>query len=56
MSYARATNIKNPSRLVIVYYDYRLNKLVPLKTTVNTSTKTISAQVDHFSKYGMAEN
>jgi hypothetical protein len=56
MSYARATNVKDPSRLFIVYYDYANNRLVKLPSTVNTKTKTVSAQTDHFSKYGMAEN
>ncbi len=56
MSYARATNVKDPSKLFLVYYDYSKNKLVPLKSTVDTRNRTVSAQVDHFSKYGMAEN
>ena len=56
MSYARATNVKDPSKLFLVYYDYANNKLVKLPSVVDTKNKTVSAQVDHFSKYGMAEN
>ena len=56
MSYARATNVKDPSKLFLVYYDYANNKLVKLPSVVDTRNKTVSAQVDHFSKYGMAEN
>ena len=56
MSYARATNVKDPSKLFLVYYDYANNKLVKLPSVVDTKSKTVSAQVDHFSKYGMAEN
>ena len=56
MSYARATNVVDPSKLVIVYYNYDENKLEALPSTVDTVRKTVSAQTDHFSKYGMASN
>jgi hypothetical protein len=56
MSYARATNVVDPSKLVIVYYNYEQNKLEALPSTVDTVRKTVSAQTDHFSKYGMASN
>ena len=52
LSYARATNVTDPSRLKIV----RLNpngqhEVMP--STVNTWKKTVSAQLDHFSRYAL---
>jgi len=56
MSYARATNVSDASKLVIVYYNYYSNKLEALPSTVDLEKKTVSAQTTHFSKYGMASN
>ncbi len=56
MSYAHANNVVDPSKLVIVYYNYDENKLEALPSTVDTVRKTVSAQTRHFSKYGMASN
>jgi hypothetical protein len=56
MSYAQATNVVDPSKLVIVYYNYDENRLEALPSTVDTVRKTVSARTRHFSKYGMASN
>ena len=52
LSYARATNVSDPSRLKIV----RLkadgqHEIMP--STVNLWKKTVSAQLDHFSRYAL---
>ena len=52
LSYARATNVTDPSRLKIV----RLkadgqHEIMP--STVNPWKKTVSAQLDHFSRYAL---
>ena len=55
LTYARATNVTDPTRLKIV-------RLMPngqhevLPTTVNTYNKTISAKLDHFSRYAMVSD
>lgn len=52
MSYANATNVEDPQDLLIVYVS---SGGVEVKTSVvNTTTKTVSASLDHFSKYAMA--
>ena len=56
MSYARATNVTDARKLVIVYYNYDQNRLEALPSTVDLDRKTVSAKTTHFSKYGMASN
>ena len=55
LSYARATNVSDPSRLKIV----RLkpdgqHEIMP--STVNLSKKTVSAPLDHFSRYALVSD
>lgn len=52
LTYARSPDTLDPSKLLIVYVDGK--KLEPLASTVNRATKTVSAQLSHFSKYAMA--
>jgi hypothetical protein len=55
MSYARATNVTNPSHLKIM-------RLLPnggyeiIPSVVDTQKKTVSAQLDHFSRYCMVQD
>jgi hypothetical protein len=55
LSYARANNVTDPSRLKIM-------RLLPnggyeiLPSTVDTRTKTVSAKLDHFSRYCMVSD
>jgi hypothetical protein len=55
LSYGRAYNVTNASRLFIVRKlpDGRYEKM---PSTVDPVRKTVSAQLDHFSKYCMASN
>jgi hypothetical protein len=55
LSYARATNVTDPSRLYIarILPDGTYEKI---PSTVDTKKKTVSAKLDHFSKYCMASN
>lgn len=52
LTYARSPDKLDPSKLLIVYVNG--SKLEPLPSSVNTVTKTVSAQLSHFSKYAMA--
>lgn len=55
LSYARATNVTDPSKLVIVrILDNGSYEIMP--STVDTKRKVVRAQLDHFSKYAMATN
>ena len=54
LTYSRSPDPIDPSRLVILYNNG--TSVQPLATTVNTTTKTASAQLKHFSKYCLAEN
>lgn len=55
LSYARATNVTDPTRLKIM-------RLLPdgrheiLPSTVDLENKTVSAELDHFSRYCMISN
>ncbi len=55
LSYERATNVDDPDDLVILR---RLpgGGFEELPTTVDRQNKTVSAQLDHFSRYCMATN
>ena len=53
LTYARSGTV-DPSKLVIVYESS--TGFQPLPTTVDTAHKTASAQLPHFSKYGLASN
>ena len=54
LSYARATNVKDPSRLKIVLLndDGSIKEVLP--STVDTKKKTVTAKLPHFSRYAMA--
>ena len=54
MTYSRATNVTYPSRLFIAYAG--ANGLERQASTVDTSKKTVSAKLYHFSKYMMCED
>lgn len=55
IKYANATNVQQPSDLVIVYI--RSNGTIELQTSVvNTTAKTVTSPLSHFSKYAMAQN
>ncbi|NLG61075.1 MAG: hypothetical protein GX539_02435 [Candidatus Cloacimonetes bacterium] len=55
LTYSRATNVSDPSRLVILR---RLpgGAIEEVPSTVDTRTKTVTAKLDHFSRYCMAVN
>ena len=53
LSYAAATNVDDPDRLVILHLrDDGGVEEVP--STVHTATKTVTAELEHFSRYAMA--
>ena len=55
LTYARATNVSDPSRLKII----RLNpngKHEILPSTVQTGPLTVKAELDHFSRYAMVSD
>lgn len=55
LSYANATNVEDPSRLVIVrLLDNGGYEILP--TEVDRQRKVVRARLDHFSKYAMASN
>lgn len=55
ISYANATNVQSAPDLVIIYI--RSNGTIELQTSiVNTTTKTVTSPLSHFSKYAMAQN
>lgn len=55
IKYANATNVQQPSDLVIIYI--ASNGTVELQTSiVNTTTQTVTSPLSHFSKYAMAQN
>lgn len=55
LTYSRANNVANASKLFIGYFPGD-GTIEPIKSSVDTSKKTVSAKLDHFSKYGMCEN
>ena len=55
LSYAQATNVTDPSRLVIVrVHDDGTFEVLP--TRVDRNRRVVAAELDHFSKYAMASN
>jgi hypothetical protein len=55
LSYAQATNVTDPSRLVIVrVHDDGTFEVLP--TRVDRNRRVVTAELDHFSKYAMASN
>jgi hypothetical protein len=55
LSYARATNVTDPSRLRIMRVNPDGNHEI-LPSVVDTVNKTVTAQLDHFSRYCMVSN
>ncbi|HEX7089830.1 MAG TPA: hypothetical protein VF192_06820 [Longimicrobiales bacterium] len=58
LSYANARNVEDPNDLVIVYVPgwWGYDRVEPLPSTVDTTRKTVTAELDHFSRYAMATN
>lgn len=54
LTYSRSTQNLDPSRLLILYVDGSEQEPVP--SVVDPVAKTVSAQLQHFSKYCMASN
>jgi hypothetical protein len=54
LSYARTPDNVDPSHLTIVYING--TQMVGQASTVNTTNKTVTATLYHFSKYAMASN
>lgn len=55
LSYARATNVTDPSRLKIMRVNPDGNHEI-LPSVVDTVNKTVTAELDHFSRYCMIAN
>ncbi len=53
LTYAWASNVSDPSRLLILRLLDK-DKVEPLKSTVDPTGKTVTVQLDHFSKYCLA--
>lgn len=54
LSYARSTNIKDPSKLIVLREKGPDGRPQPMPSTVDTANKTVSAELDHFSRYFIA--
>lgn len=55
LSYARATNVTDPSRLRIMRVNPDGNHEI-LPSTIDLEKKTVTAELDHFSRYCMVAN
>lgn len=53
LSYATATNVDDPSRLLVLYL-MDGGAVEALPTSVDVGTKTVSVELEHFSRYCMA--
>ncbi|HEY8521588.1 MAG TPA: hypothetical protein VIN61_16065 [Gammaproteobacteria bacterium] len=58
LSYANAADVVDPSRLVIVHLPglWGYDRAEPVPTTVDPVRKTVTAELDHFSRYALAWN
>jgi len=58
LSYANAADVVDPSRLVIVHLPglWGYETAEPVPTTVDPVRKTVTAELDHFSRYAIASN
>lgn len=54
-SYAGADNLKDPSKLVVVYVTIN-GQAVPQITSIDTLKQSVSTELDHFSKYALVQN
>ena len=56
LSYARATNVTDPSKLTIVHVPGLLGyrNMEPVPSQVDTVHKTVHANLEHFSRYSLA--
>lgn len=54
LSYARSTNIKDPSKLIVLRAKGTNGLPQPMPSTVDTVNKTVTADLDHFSRYFIA--
>ena len=53
LSYAGATNVDDPDRLVVLYLRSD-GGVEEVPTTVDEGTQTVTAELEHFSRYAMA--
>lgn len=58
LSYANATNVGDPNDLVIVHLPgwWGYDRAEPVPSTVDPVRKTVTAELDHFSRYALASN
>lgn len=58
LSYANASNVGDPNDLVIVHLPgwWGYSTAEPLPSTVDPVRKTVTAELDHFSRYALASN
>lgn len=54
LSYARSTNVPDPSRLVVLRMNGRNGLPEPLPSRVDRVARTVTADLDHFSRYAVA--
>lgn len=56
LSYARATNVTDPSKLTVVHLGGLLGykNIQPVPSTVDPASKTVTADLEHFSRYSLA--
>jgi hypothetical protein len=54
LSYERSTNIPDPSKLVVLRLNGLFGEPEVIPTTVDPVNKTVSAKLDHFSRYAIA--
>jgi hypothetical protein len=54
LSYERSTNVPDPSKLVVLRLNGLFGQPEEIPTTVDPVNKTVSAKLDHFSRYAIA--
>ena len=54
LTYERSTNVADPSTLIILREKGLFGQPEPMPSTVDTATKTVTADLDHFSRYFIA--
>jgi hypothetical protein len=54
LTYSRSTNVKDPSKLIILRAKGPDGLPQALPSTVDTVNKTVTADLDHFSRYFIA--
>src|SRR5690606_21121475 len=51
LTYSRSTNVTDPSKLFVLRAKGLFGQPQPLPSTVDTVTQTVTADLDHFSRY-----